>query len=208
MISKKSLLNANRQAVAEIANKAMFSPSLQRSMVNSKNLGQTLKNFLLPTEMLKLSEHYLENKKSNKNYTIDEKRYFYIHNALLISKMAYEQDQYYKIFGKDSDIFNKISLIRNSIAHDNFEFSDLGRSVSYVDRTRTLNKTPEDSVVLLLDATDKKDLILSVSQGDHSQESINSLTDELKKCFSLLFNETSTSDSIADNPSSNDNKSK
>ena len=106
---------------------------------------------------------------------------------LLITQITYEQDDYYRIFGKDSKVFGKIALVRNAIAHDSFAFLDGAKKVNYDDRTVSLNESLAKSVSSLAIAQDQKNAVIYCMNKEHKPESLESLVKLLEYCFDTLF---------------------
>ena len=105
---------------------------------------------------------------------------------MLASKITYEQNDYYNLFGRNSNIFNAISFIRNSIAHDNFEFIDNAHKVNYSDKDRTLSETIGESAVKLLVVDSQKQILCNL-KSQHSNESIASLAEKFTEIFDFFF---------------------
>ena len=105
----------------------------------------------------------------------------------MVAKITYEQDDYYNIFGRDSNMFEKVAHIRNSIAHDSYSFANLVENVSYDDRDKNLFETVQKSLVSLKIANDQKTLIMRMLDKGYSKEDVQSLTDKLKMFFDMMF---------------------
>lgn len=147
-----------------------------------------LKTIMLPMQMISIADYYLEsNRLFNKHFSIPEKRYLSVKHILLVSQITYEQDDYYHIFGTDSDLFKKIALIRNSIAHDSFLFEDFGNNIDYKDKNKGLNETLINSVIALTLADGFKELIKSQEGKGHSDRAINELKNKLLQSFECYF---------------------
>ena len=97
-----------------------------------------------------------------------------------------KQNDYYNLFGRNSNIFNAISFIRNSIAHDNFEFVDNAHKVNYSDKDRTLSETIGESAVKLLVVDSQKQILCNL-KSQHSNESIASLAEKFTEIFDFFF---------------------
>ena len=135
IISKEALLKANRNYVGKLSLRYMFLKPEQFNERVKEQFGSELKNFVLPVDMLRLAENYLDTKKKYyEKYKPTENRYVPLYYPLLVSQMTYEQDEYYNIFNKDSNIFAKIALIRNAISHDGFAFDNTTFDVTHTDR--------------------------------------------------------------------------
>ena len=188
IISKNSLLSANKKFLNKLGKRFMFySDEMLQNLLN-RNFNKTLKSFMLPTQMLKLSDYYLGGKKApyKSQVLYDEKLYYLIDYVLLSTKITYEQDDYYNIFGKNSNIFDTISLIRNSLAHDNYEFVDLAHKVNYVDKDRSLSETVGESAIKLLIVDTQKQIINNL-KNKHSADSINDLAERFTEIFDFFF---------------------
>lgn len=198
VISAQSLLDANKDFLAKTSFELLGLSQQEIASNVQNNLNQLLQTILLPSQLLKMVDNYFANSNTPKT-PINEKRYLLVQYILQATQIVYEQDDYYHIFGKDSNIFERISLIRNSIAHGNFQFADLSQTINYTDRDRSLNETLQKSVISLLTANEIKELILKTLGNGHSPESVQELTDKLKECFDNLFgndNELSEYDNI------------
>ena len=116
---------------------------MSREQANAKiagDFGGVLKTMILPSQMMQFSDNYLDKKKTTtKQAPMNVNRYLFIQYILHVTQLTYEQDDYYRIFGKDSKIFGKIALVRNAIAHDSFAFLDDAKKVNYDDRTVCLH---------------------------------------------------------------------
>ena len=83
---------------------------------------QLLKNYVLPDLLLHMATFFY-----NRNYNIPKEKEELIRNPvyfrclqliLLNSLFAYNQNDAYLILSKDSDVFKKLSVIRNSLVHN------------------------------------------------------------------------------------------
>ena len=188
VISAQSLKKANMEF---LSNEAMKYKMMSKSMLNStisSNMGDILKTMILPTQMQQFADDYLNKKSSfTKRTPMNENRFLFIQYILLVSQITYEQDDFYRIFGKESKVFEKISLIRNSIAHDNFRLVDGSRMIDYQDRDKSLNESLAKSVASLLIAHDQKNGIIYTLDKGHSVDSIESLIKLCEYCFDKLF---------------------
>jgi len=188
VISKKALIEANKKFIEGIASRIVSFNLKEDENKSVLNLSETMKKLVFPAELLKLTEFYLNNKKTKRQpLVIDEKKYPLIHYILMVTKITYEQDDYYSIFGKDSKMFEKIAHIRNSIAHDSYSFANLVERINYNDREKTLMETVQESVVSLRIANDLKNLIMRMKNEEHSEEAIQTLTNKLKMFFDMMF---------------------
>lgn len=181
VISSKSLKKAIMAPTMALTFKLLFGDD-KLSEEEKNNINNLLKNLLLPTQLLKISDHYLE----NKELTIDSKRYFFIQYMLLVSQITYELDDYYLIFDKNSTIFERISFMRNAMAHNNILFEQLGQNINYTDRDKSLNQSIQESVATLITANDIKQTIMRLLNKGKSQNSINELKERLKECFDII----------------------
>jgi hypothetical protein len=150
------------------------------------NLSNLLKMILIPSQMLKIGDYY-SNENSESLFLIDPKRHILIQHIMLVAQITYEQDDYYNIFGKDSIVFEKISLIRNSIAHNCYLFANLTKSIHYIDRNRELIESLNSNVVYLDTINELKNSIMSISNKNHSSHSINELKSRLTEFLNLYF---------------------
>lgn len=164
----------------------LFSDDNSMESKINNDLSNLIKKSLIPTQMLKIYDYYLG--KSLLPLKISPKRYLLIQHALLAAQITYEQDDYYNIFGKDSNIFEVISLIRNSVVHNFFVFEEYGKNVTYTDRNRVLNEHLNDNVTYLASAIELKNIILSASNNNHSKEAILELKEKLTEVLQLYFN--------------------
>lgn len=184
--------DAIKDAIMEpICEKSLSLMSLGEKEIYNRidnNITDLLKTIMLPMQMINIADRYLEpNKIINKYMSIPEKRYLSVKHLLLVSQITYEQDDYYHIFGTDSDLFKKIALIRNSIAHDSFLFADWGNNIDYKDKNKGLNETLINSVIALTLADSFKELIKSLEGKGHSDKAINELKNKLLQSFEFYF---------------------
>ena len=142
------------------------------------NLNNLLQMLLIPSQLLKIADYYFDTPSSNP-FPINPKRHLLIQHILLIAQITYEQDEYYNIFGKSSNIFEKISLVRNSMAHNCFMFTEQAKIINYTDKQRILNETIIKSVSFLSSAQELKNTIKTAISKNHSQESIQLLKSQL-----------------------------
>ena len=189
VISKKALFDANRKYVANVG---MGFAGLGRAGAEQKfvsDFGNAYKNLLLPVTMLKLSEHYLEKPKKNERpLVLRENQFLSIQYVLNIAKITYEQDDYYKIFGKNSKIFEKIAYLRNAIAHNGYMFTNNGARVCYQDRADNREETVRKTLAYLALANTQKELVMGqIKRGVSSQETINGFANKLNECFDEIL---------------------
>jgi hypothetical protein len=187
VISKNSLKKALGKTISDTALKyAMRSPSALMDTVKT-SLNTPLQTLMLPSQLLQVAEHYLDNNRTGQKLTINEKRFLLIQYAMLITQATYEQDDYYHIFGKNSNIFKKIALVRNANAHESLFFGELAKMITYVDRNKTLEESLQKSVASLLIACTLKESILSLMATHENRDAIAHLKDKLTDAFDFLF---------------------
>ena len=198
IISKNTLINANKKFLSDMGTKYLFSSKIMLQNILKNNLNDTLKSFILPTQMMKLTDYYLGGNKAptKANVLLDQKMYCLIEYALSSTKITYEQDDYYNLFGVDSNIFNAISLIRNSLAHNNYSFDDLAKKINYVDKDRTLTESIEKTAIKLV-IIDTQKQILKNLQDSGNIKHIQDLADRFKEIFGFFFGDTRTIEEIA-----------
>lgn len=194
VISKNSLFAANKKFIQQKGQSLSFLPPQMLRNEVSRNLSTTLKGFMLPTQMLKFADYYVGNKPLHKNEVLfDQKIFSLIQYAMLATKITYEQNDYYNIFGRESNIFDTIALIRNSVAHDNYDFLDNATRISYSDNNKSLSETVEASAAKLLIVDMQKQVIKNI-KDKHSPESIKSLSEKFKEIFNFFFIENDVED--------------
>ena len=188
VISKNSLKKALAKTLFSTAQKYQaYTSSVLRDTIKT-NINEPLQSLMLPTELMKISDHYLESKKRfEPKLTIDERRSKLIQYVLLISQITYEQDDYYQIFGKDSNIFNKIALVRNSNAHNNLVFGNMAKRISYTDRDKTVNESFKKSITSLLIANQLKSDIMALVEAGQNLEQVEDLKNQLAQAFDYFF---------------------
>lgn len=187
IISKDSLKQTIMNTISKLSFSLLLCNNAELRSKVSNDLNNLLKTLMLPTQMLKIADHYLELGKTNKQLVIDKKRCNLIKHILLVAQITYEQDDYYNIFGKNSSIFEKISLIRNSIAHDSFIFTELTSGVNYTDRSRILTEPLNKNLTYLTVANELKEIIKLTLDKNHKEESIQDLKEKLIECFDLFL---------------------
>jgi len=188
IISKEALLDANRKKVGELVERFLHITPKEVEDMLYKDFNHTLKTFLLPVEMIKMAEHYFYgNPKDLSKRVPKPSRYLTTDYALLVTKTTYEQDDYYNIFGKDSDIFKKIAHIRNAIAHDKFMFAGEASQVCHRDRDDKLLESIQKSVYSLLVLGYQKDMIIKVKEKKNSEDYDTFLVDKFKEFFDITF---------------------
>jgi len=202
VIDKNAIIKANRKFLADKGKEFKQCMSFSEHIINeavTTNLSKTLKGFILPLQMQKMVDYYLDKNPPLKSQVlVDDKIYYMVQYVLSSAKITYEQQDYYDIFSKDSNVFGAISLIRNSLAHDNLEFVDNALGVSYADKRASKTESIAESASKLLIADHIKEIIIQQKQeGKHSEASIESLKEELKKMFDFFFDGTYKFEDIA-----------
>ena len=190
VISKNALINANKKILHEIGRRYSFysEPTLHYQLDN--HFSKVLKSFMLPMQMLNLSKYYLDKSVIKKtDIMFESNMYHLIQYALLASKITYDQNEYYSLFGKKSSIFDTISFIRNSLAHDNIEFLDQSQTVNYTDKDRTLSESVAKSASKLLIVDMQKQTLLKL-KDKHKPESIETLASKFQDIFNFFFDNT------------------
>ena len=188
IISKDALFAANRQYVGKLAGRYMFLDREQLEYKAKHEFGNELKSFVLPVDMLRLAENYLDNKQKHyQRYKPKTSRYLAIYYPLLVSQMTYEQDDYYHMFNKNSNIFDKIAHIRNAISHDGFEFDNQTFDITHTDRAEVSTDPLEKSVRMLKLVRDHKNLLIFTENFGFSEEAQQHLTEGIKAFFDSLF---------------------
>ena len=130
---------------------------------------------------------YLDNSIRRKSdIMFEENMYHLIQYSLLASKITYDQNDYYKIFGKSSNVFDTISLVRNSLAHDNIQFVDNAQNVNYVDRDRTLSESVALSASKLLLVDMQKQMLMNLGEKA-KPENVQDLAERCKDIFDFFF---------------------
>lgn len=188
VISKDALLKANRSFAGKMGMRYMFLKPEQFDERVRTQFGAELKNFILPIDMLRLAENYLDTKKKYyEKYKPTETRYIPLYYPLLVTQMTYEQDEYYNMFSKDSNIFEKIAHIRNSIAHDGFAFDNQTFDVTHTDRDNESTDPLIKSVRMLKVVRDHKNLVHYTKQLNFSDSASEHLIGGIKQFFDSLF---------------------
>ena len=188
IISKEALTKINHGVLHSMGKS--LAKLTKQELLNSveKDIDLLMKEFLLPTTMMNLADRYLDKDQyKKKNLEIKDQHYYLIQYALLVTKIVYEQDDYYNIFGRDSDIFKRIALIRNAIAHDNFEFANIVKQIEYKDRDKYLNETLKKTTSSLIMADYQKETIIKAKADGIPEEELNKLIEDLKSYFDELF---------------------
>lgn len=196
IISKEALLKVNRNFAGKMGLRYMFLKPEQFDERVKTQFGTELKNFILPIDMLRLAENYLDTKKKYyEKYKPTEPRYIPLYYPLLVSQMTYEQDDYYNMFNKDSNIFAKIAHIRNSIAHDGFEFDNKTFDITHTDRDVESTDPLLKSVRMLKIVRDHKNLV-HLMKETYGLSSDEHLINGIKQFFDSLFVEGGYEDEI------------
>lgn len=188
IISKDALFAANRQYVGKLVGRYMFLDREQLQYKAKTEFGTELKEFVLPVDMLRLAENYLDGKQKHyQRYKPKTSRYLAMYYPLLVSQMTYEQDDYYNMFNKDSNIFDKIAHIRNAISHNGFAFDNQTFAVTHTDREESTTDPLEKSVRMLKLVRDHKNLVFFTDKFNFSEEAKQYLVDNIKTFFDCLF---------------------
>ena len=190
IISKNALKKSLAKTLSNTASKYKRFTDLQIRSTVRTNISTPLQSLMLPSQMLQFADYYLEKpQRGVGRLSVDPKRYMLIQYALLITQATYEQDDYYNIFGKDSNIFNKIAVVRNANAHDGIFFGSLAKRITYTDRSKTLDETLQKSTSSLLIANTLKESILQLNKEGQNPSAIKELKDRLATEFNFLFTE-------------------
>ena len=188
IISKDALFAANRKHVGQLGLRYMFLKPDQIKQKASTEFGTELKQFVLPVDMLKLAENYIDGKQKHfEKYCPPDNRYLPLYYPLLVSQITYEQDDYYNMFNKDSHIFEKIAHIRNAISHDGFSFDNQTFDVTHIDRESSITDPLEKSVRMLKLVRDHKNLVNYTKQLNFTESGTNHLVAGIKSFFDSLF---------------------
>lgn len=188
LVSKDSLFAVNRQYVKNLGLKYKFLNHIQLECKIKNQIGDELKKFLMPVDMLRLAENYLDRKiKYHEKYKPNANRYWEIYYPFLVSQLTYEQDDYYNLFNKDSNIFAKVAHIRNAISHDGFAFDNKTFDVTHTDRDNSIIDPLIKSVRMLKLIRDHKNLVLYTKELGFKDEDSQYLIDKIKSFFDSLF---------------------
>ena len=187
IISKQALMDVNREYVGNLGIKYhLMTPELFDYRVRNQ-FGSELKQFILPVDMLRLAENYLDGKMKHYNkYKPTENRYLALYYPLLVSQLTYEQDDYYNMFERDSSIFEKIAHIRNAISHDGFEFDNKTFDITHTDRDNVQTDSLYRSVRMLKLIRDQKNLVFYTKNMNFTEEHTKQLIEDIKKFFDAL----------------------
>jgi len=187
VISADKLLQVNHECVRQLSKKYIPVANGGVEALAHENIDQMVKGFILPVQLLKLADYYIGGKSIDKKKVTPEAGVKpLVLYSLMATKITYEQDDYYDLFGKDSNIFGAISLIRNSLAHDTLELAGMMQNISYTDRGRTLMESVAESLSKLSIVDSMKQGVCAV-RGKHSDESVTKLTEKLKETFDFFF---------------------
>ena len=157
--------------------------------LNSETLDCALKDIILPVQLMSFADYYLDKFKYPKNQRpYANQLYQMTQYVLLSSKICYDEDDYYKIFGRQSKIFETISLIRNSLAHDNTKYTDNATKMFYKDKDRNRSESLAESTAKLLIMDSQKEVLTYIMENEaHSEEAIEDLKDKLLEIFDFFF---------------------
>lgn len=90
-------------------------------------------NIDVPTTLLNLFTYYSSNGNTNQEKIDDHKfksNLKALEIALLCADFTWNEDTYYDDYGKNSEIFKMISLLRNSMRHETFSISSNAKTIS------------------------------------------------------------------------------
>ena len=188
VISAKDVTRALKSHISVNAIKYKYMLESFLSHIENR-LDKSLKELMLPVQMLKLADYYEDSFKTPKSETLcTEKVYSYLQYVLLSTMITYEQDEYYEIYGRDDKIFKVISLIRNSLAHDNTNYTEMATKMEYKDKTTTLTEDIGVSCSKMLIIESQKEALKHIiSKNEHSPEAIAGLKEDMQKIFDMFF---------------------
>lgn len=112
----KSIKNGDKDALKVEDFKKMF----------EQNTGKMLQDVIMPTTLQEMTRYFSGQEYNPSIFNNKKMEAIYLRNILLATMFTYNQNEYYNIFGKDSEVFKAVSLIRNSLAHNNTEFTGDG----------------------------------------------------------------------------------
>ena len=193
IISKQDLFDINRQ---QLKRKAMPYALMSREQFTSKvksSHGEQIKEFLLAADMLRFAENYLNPKlKHYEKFKNPENRATINYYALLVGQMTYEQNDYYNLFGRDSNVFTKIAHIRNSMAHGWYNINlklnkRIEPTVDHQDRNDHETEPLSKIVTMLKIIREDKWLIEYVKRNKNNDAYAQKLIGDLKTVFDALF---------------------
>ena len=198
VINKNDIMKLVRNYIIDSQNRYAFLTNDMFKNAFKAHLSDSVKELMLPFQMYNIAAYYLNGGMSKENVLVDEGFYYLIQYVLLSTKITYEQQDYYDIYGYGSNVFDTIALIRNSIAHDNFEFLDDVQNVHYKDKKKDLSESVVESASKLLIVDNQKETVKHLlAEGKHSKESISHLVEEYKKMFDFFFDGTYSFEEIA-----------
>lgn len=103
----------------------------------------------IPAYLLELSDYYAFGSSRLKNGSVPNVAYDFLENIFLSAMFSYNQNDFYQIFGAKTEVFDGVSLIRNSIIHHNTTLTDFstqkiedsykGKSRSYESDIESIN---------------------------------------------------------------------
>jgi hypothetical protein len=113
--------------------------------------GKMMKEIIIPTTFMALTRFYADQANEDDENILKgfKKDSLYIENALLAAMLTYNQNDYYNTFGKESNIFKAVTLVRNSLAHNWMEFSNDGSEQILKDQYKTVSTELKDDFVLV-----------------------------------------------------------
>lgn len=193
IISKEALMDINRKQLSRKAGPyARMSPEQLMGKVKS-SYGQQLKDFLLMSDMLRLAENYLNTKlKHYERFKPSKGKYLFDYYPLLVSQITYEQNDYYNLFNRDSNVFKQIAYIRNSMVHGGYDVSIVfdqktEPTISHQNRDDVETESLSKIIIMLRIIREKKWIIDFIRNERGTDKYTQSLVDELKKVFDNLF---------------------
>lgn len=153
-------------------------------------LDDALKELMLPLQMLKIADYYEDNCKVRKSDVLySDKIYTYLQYVLLSTKITYEQDDYYRTFGPDSDVFRTICLVRNALSHDGMNYENMAKELSFTDRNRNEKyNLPIMASKLLIFDNQKRVLKKNMQEPDMTPEMIEKMKESFEHVNDILFN--------------------
>ena len=193
IISKEVLFRLNQAYINKRVRPYKYFTDEQLESKVRANMGEPLKDFLLADDMLKLASNYINPKlKHYEKFKPERGRYVFDYYPLLVSQIVYEQNDYYKIFGKDSNVFKKLSHLRNALSHHKFtlDVKSRGRdsAVNWFDTHKSDTENLAGSVEVLKRIRDQKCLVDIVRVRD-GEESLQALLGILRGLFDRCFSE-------------------
>ena len=183
-------------------NSVLYSAIVNSPIKIGNVLDKSLKEMMLPIQMLKLYEHYTDKFKMPKEKTLYSKDiYTYIEYVLLSAKITYEQDEYYNLFGRDSSVFETISLIRNSLAHDTAKYENMAKDLSFKDKHTQTTESIESATAKLLILDSQKQVFENVIKNgnDIDADDAAAIKQAFVKVYDFLFSGENTFEEIIEN---------